>query len=146
MSSRTRAFVGVVILGMLLSAVAGWAQSAQQTEPDITKVPVAAQPSDHFDVNAATDAYMDLMPASAKAHGDAYFEGGYWLILWDFLCGAVISLLLLSLGWSAWMRNLAERITRFRWLQTFLYWVQYLLLTFVLGLPLAAYEGFFREW
>ena len=109
-------------------------------------MPAAAQPSDHFDVNAATDAYMSLMPARAKAHGDAYFEGGYWLILWDFLLGAVISLLLLNLGWSAWMRDLAECITRFRWLQTFLYWVQYLLLTFVLGFPLAAYEGFFREW
>ena len=50
-------------------------QSAQQAEPDITKVPAAAQPSDHFDVDAATDAYMNLMPASVKTHGDAYFEG-----------------------------------------------------------------------
>src|SRR5215467_10557102 len=126
MSSRTRAFVGVVILGMLLSAVAGWAQSAQQTEPDITKAPAAAQPSDHFDVNAATDAYMNLMPPSAKARGDAYFEGGYWLILWDFLVGALISLLLLNLGWSLAMRNFAERITKGKNRQTFLYWVQYL--------------------
>ncbi len=70
-------------------------------QPDITKVPAAAQPSDHFDVDAATDAYLALMPASAKARSDAYFEGGYWLILWDFLFGAVIALLLLNLGWSA---------------------------------------------
>ena len=131
---------------VLMMALSGLAQSPQQSEPDITKVPAAAQPSDHFDVDAATDAYMNLMPPSAKARGDAYFEGGYWLILWDFLVGALISLLLLNLGWSAWMRNLAERITSFRWLQTFLYWVQYLLLTFVLGFPWAVYEGFFREW
>ncbi len=44
------------------------------------------------------------------------------------------------------MRNLAERITRIKWLQTFIYWVQYLLLTSVLGFPMAVYEGYFREW
>ena len=43
------------------------------------------------------------------------------------------------------MRNLAERITRFKPLQTGLYWIQYLLLTTVLGFPLAVYEGYFRE-
>jgi STE24 endopeptidase len=146
MRFRGRVFAVLVVLTVLLGAVAGMAQGAQQAEPDITKVPAAAQPSDHFDVDAATDAYMNLMPASAKAHGDAYFEGGYWLILWDFLCGAVISLLLLNLGWSAWMRNVAERITSLRWLQIFVYWVEYLILTFILGFPLAVYEGFFREW
>ncbi|HZD31650.1 MAG TPA: M48 family metallopeptidase [Candidatus Angelobacter sp.] len=121
------------------------AQAAPEV-PDITKVPVAAQPSDHFNVDAAADAYLALMPASAQARSDAYFEGGYWLILWDFLVGAIISLLLLNLGWSAWMRNLAERITRWKWLQTFLYWVQYLVLTSLLGFPMAVYEGYTREW
>ena len=146
MSLRARAIVSIVMLAVLFLASAEVAQATPEAQPDITKVPAAAQPSDHFDVDAATDAYMDLMPASAKAHSDAYFEGGYWLILWDFLVGAIISLLLLNLGWSAWMRNVAERITRWKWLQTFIYWVEYLLLTSVLGFPLAVYEGFFREW
>ena len=145
MSLRVRGLVGVVMAVSFLTA-GGVAQTAPQAAPDITKVPAAAQPSDHFDVNAATSAYMDLVPASARARSDAYFEDGYWLILWDFFVGALISLLLLNLGWSAAMRNLAERITRFKGLQTFLYWVQYLLLTSVLGFPLAVYEGFFREW
>jgi len=145
MGVRIRVFAGVTMLAVLFWAVVCGAQTAPEA-PDITKVPAAAQPSDHFDVNAATDAYMDLMPASAKARSDAYFEGGYWLILWDFLVGAIISLVLLNLGWSAWMRNLAERITRLKSLQTFLYWVQYLVLTSLLGFPLAVYEGFFREW
>ena len=114
--------------------------------PDITKIPAAAQPSDHFDANAATEAYLALIPASAKVRSDAYFEGGYWLILWDFLVGAIISLLLLNLGWSLAMRNFAKRITKGKNRQTFLYWVQYLVLTSVLGFPLAMYEGFFREW
>ena len=98
-----------MLLFVLLLAFAAAAQTAPAAQPDITKVPAAAQPSDHFDVDAATDAYLALMPASAKARSDAYFEGGYWLILWDFLLGAVIALLLLNLGWSSAMRNLAER-------------------------------------
>jgi STE24 endopeptidase len=143
---RMRAAATSLLLLVLLFAFSSAAQTAPAAQPDLTKVPAAAQPSDHFDVDAATDAYLALMPASAKARSDAYFEGGYWLILWDFLLGAVIALLLLNLGWSAAMRNLAERITKWKWLQTFIYWVEYLLLTTVLGFPMAVYEGYFREW
>ena len=121
------------------------AQPAVQPSADITKVPAAAQPSDHFDPDAATDAYLAMMPPAAIARSNAYFEGGYWLILWDFLVGAVISLLLLNLRWSARMRDLAARLTRFRWLQTFLYWLQYLVVTSILAFPLTWYEGLYRE-
>ena len=145
MISRFHRFVGVLLLATMFFAVVAVAQAAPEV-PNITKVPAAAQPSGHFDVKAATDAYMELMPESAKARSNAYFEGGYWLILWDFLLGAVIALLLLNMGWSAWMRDLAERITKWKWLQTFIYWVQYLLLTSILGFPMAIYEGYFREW
>ena len=144
MISRFHMCVGAILLTILFFTAAAVAQAAPDV-PDITKVPAAAQPSDHFDVDAATDAYLELMPTSARARSDAYFEGGYWLILWDFLLGAAISLLLLNLGWSSAMRNLAERISNRRNLQTFLYWVQYLLLTSVIGFPMAAYEGYFRE-
>ena len=145
MSRFLRVCAGLAMCAALLMSAGAVAQPAPEV-PDITKVPAAAQPSDHFDVNAATDAYLALMPASAKARSDAYFEGGYWLILWDFLLGAAIALLLLNLGWSAWMRDSAERITRWRWLQTFIYWVEYLLLTSVIGFPMAVYEGYSREW
>ena len=113
--------------------------------PEITTVPPAAQPSANFSADAATEAYLALMPAEAKARSDAYFEGGYWLILWDFLYGVVLALLILNLGWSGSMRNLAERITRFKPLQTLIYWTEYLVLTTILGFPLFVYEGFFRE-
>ena len=78
---------------------------------------------------------MAQIPADAKARSDAYFEGGYWMILWDFLYGAAILLLLLNLGWSAAMRDFAERITRFKPIQSIVYWLQYLLLTSILGFP-----------
>jgi STE24 endopeptidase len=116
-----------------------------QPTVDITQVPAAAQPSAHFDADAATEAYMAMIPPAATARSNAYIEGGYWLILWDFLYSAAIALLLLNLRWSARMRDLAERVTRFRWLQDALYWGQYLVLTSLLGFPLGFYEGYVRE-
>jgi STE24 endopeptidase len=102
----------------------------------------SAQP---FDVNAAVNAYLAKMPAAERARSDAYFEGGYWLQLWDFLLTVFIMWLLLHFRGSAAMRNLAERITRFRPLQTAIYWVQFVLVVAVLNFPLTVYEGYFRE-
>jgi len=118
---------------------------AQQQMPSVTTIPPAAQGSPNFNAEAAADAYLALIPAQSKARSNAYFEGGYWLALWDFLYGSGIALLLLQLRWSAAMRNLAEKLTRFRPLQTGFYWAEYLLVTTVLGFPLAVYEGYFRE-
>lgn len=133
-----------VVFVAFTSGSAG-AQAAIQPTVDITQVPAAAQPSAHFDPDAATEAYLAMMPSAAKARSDAYFEGGYWLILWEFIVASTISLLLLNLRWSAKMRERAERFTRFRWLQDALYWAQYLVLTYLLGFPLEYYENFARE-
>ena len=113
--------------------------------PSVTTVPPAAQPSPNFSPEAATEAYMAMLPTEARARSDAYFEGGYWMILWDFLYGVVVALLLLNLGWSAGMRNLAERITRFKPLQTMIYWAQCAVVATVMLFPLSVYEDYFRE-
>jgi STE24 endopeptidase len=113
--------------------------------PSVINVPAGAQASANFDPDVATHAYLAEIPASTKAKSDAYFEGGYWLILWDFVYAVAVVLLLLNLRWSAAFRNLAERITRFKPLQTMIYWVQYLLVTSVLGFPLTVYEDYLRE-
>lgn len=120
-------------------------QPTPAVAPAVLVVPPEAQPGPAFSVDAATQAYLAQIPPAARARSDAYFEGGYWLILWDFLAGAAISLLLLARGWSAKLRDRAERITRFRFLQTLLYWGQYLVLTYALAFPLTVFEGFFRE-
>jgi STE24 endopeptidase len=144
MDWRLRGFV-LLVLFAAFSLVSAQAQPAIQPTVDITQVPAAAQPSAHFDADAATEAYMAMIPPAATARSNAYIEGGYWLILWDFLYSAAIALLLLNLRWSARMRDLAERVTRFRWLQDALYWGQYLVLTSLLGFPLGFYEGYVRE-
>jgi STE24 endopeptidase len=113
--------------------------------PSVIQVPAEAQASPHFDATAATNAYLGQIPADKMARSNAYFEGGYWLILWDFLYGVAIALLLLNLRWSARMRDLAERVTRFKPVHTFVYWLQYLVLSTILVFPLTVYEGYFRE-
>ena len=112
-------------------------------------VPVAllAQPapSDSFDVEAATDAYLAQQTPEEKESSDAYFEGGYWLQLWGVLYTLGVSWLLLGSGLSARMRDLAERLTKRRPLQTFFYSAQYIVVATVLFFPLTVYQGFFRE-
>ena len=63
----------------------------------------------------------------------------------DFLCGAAVGLLILTLRWSARMRDLAEKVTRFKPVHTLVYWLQYLVLTTILLFPLNVYEDYFRE-
>ncbi|HLX83175.1 MAG TPA: M48 family metallopeptidase [Terriglobales bacterium] len=121
------------------------AQPGANEMPSVIQVPAEAQAGPHFDATAATNAYLAQIPADKTARSDAYFEGGYWLILWDFLYGVVVALLLLNLRWSAKMRDLAERVTRFWPVHTFVYWLQYIVLTTILTFPLGVYEGYFRE-
>jgi STE24 endopeptidase len=113
--------------------------------PSVVRVPVEAQASSHFDVTAATNAYLAQIPAGKTARSDAYFEGGYWMILWDFLYGVVVALLFLNLHWSARMRDLSEKVTRFKPVHTFVYWVQFILLFTLMMFPLSVYEDYFRE-
>jgi STE24 endopeptidase len=98
-----------------------------------------------LDIAAATRAYLASLAPAARTASDAYFEGGYWLQLWDFLLGSAIGVALLHTGASARLRDLATRITRLRPAQTAVYWIAYLLAVSVVGFPLQVYEGFFRE-
>src|ERR1044071_3505412 len=103
-----------LLLLLLAAPLSAQPASVASAMPSKLTIPPEAQPSANFDVDAATKAYLAEMPAEARARSDAYFEGGYWLQLWDFLYGAAIALLLLFTRWSARMRDLAERMTRVR--------------------------------
>lgn len=149
---RNMIFRGLIVLALLMCVSVSRAQQAPgpgakpaTVMPDVIRVPAAAQPSEHFDPDAATDGYLAQIPATARSRSDAYFEGGYWLILWDFLYAVGIYIFLLHFGWSAGMRNVAERMTRFKPMQTLIYWAEFLIVTTILGAPLAVYEGYFRE-
>lgn len=132
----------LAILAVLLSMTA----VGQSTPPPIPLViPPGAQAGPGFNVDAATRAWLDTFPPADKARSDAYFEGGYWLILWDFLYTVGVMLLLLETGLSARMRTMAERVTGVRFVHSAVYWFEFVLVTSVLSFPLTVYEGFIRE-
>ncbi len=135
-----RFFVAFLALSSTLLSAPG--EDAAPPSPPTLTVPSAAV---NADPETATRAWLDTVPADKKARSDAYFEGGYWLIFWNFVVSAAISLLLLNTGVSARIRDFAERRTRFRSLQVIVYGVAYLLLTSALSFPLSLYEHFFRE-
>ena len=133
----------ILLSAILLCASLLCTSLAAQTPPTL-QIPPAAQANANFSVEAATRAYLDTF-ADRKAKSDAYFEGGYWLVLWDFLYGAAVALMLLGTGLSARMRDFAERLSRRKAVATWLYFAQYLAITSIIGAPLGIYEGFLRE-
>jgi STE24 endopeptidase len=120
--------------------------AAQQTTPSSPANPPAATViSVPFDAVAATNAYLATVKREDRVRSDAYFEGGYWLQLWDFLLAVGVNVAILVTGLSRRMRDLAERLVRFRSVQTILYFGQYLIVTTFVLLPMTIYEGFARE-
>jgi STE24 endopeptidase len=140
MLNARRFILPVILLFNLLAAVQLASASPQPVQSSANSAPGQA-----FDIKAAVDAYLAKMPPAQRARSNAYFEGGYWLMLWDFLMAVFVFWLMLHFRWSAGMRNLGERITRFKPIQTVLYWVQFILVFSVLTFPLGVYEGYFRE-
>ena len=134
----------VLFFAFLAGTFSGLAETSPTPAP-VLEVPAAARPSPNFDVEAATDAWLATVPADKKARSDAYFEGGYWLQLWDFLVSAAIMLGLLQSRLSARIREWAGRLTARKNLQTLVYFVPFLLVMSILQFPLTLYEGYVRE-
>ena len=107
--------------------------------------PAAVSSTTSFDPVRATQVLLDTLPAEKRAKSNAYFEGGYWLLLWDFLVAAGISIFLLASKFSAQLRDFAERVTGSKTLQVAIYSIGYILVVAVLSFPLGLYEQFIRE-
>lgn len=135
-----RVVLAIVALALIALTSVGSSQSASaaDTAPSVTA-------AGHFDADTATASYLATMTPAARARSDAYFEGGYWLLLWDLVIALLLAWTLLASRLSARMRDFAVRLTRVRWAQTALYAIQYFILTTIVTLPWAAYEGYFRE-
>lgn len=114
-------------------------------EDVVLEIPAGAEAGPDFDVDDATSAYVNLLTEQERARSDAYYEGGYWLQLWGFLYGLGVAWILLSSRISAKMRDLAERVGKWRWLHSAVYGIQYVVIGTLLTFPLTVYQGFFRE-
>jgi STE24 endopeptidase len=139
---RIASLIVVMTLATALPATA-----AQPASPPKTSAATSSPASPRFDPVAATEVYLAKMSPEQVTKSDSYFEGGYWLRLWNYLLSAALSLILLTTGLSARMRAAAERLLNFHAppLQTLIYGGQYFLFTTILSFPLSLYEGFYRE-
>lgn len=145
-ASLSHAFLLVLLFATILLLTGPLPPAQAQAAPaKLTAESGSVAAAQSFDVKAAVDAYLARIPADQRARSDAYFEGGYWLLLWDFLSTVLVMWMMLRFRWSARMRDLAERLIRFKPLQSALYWVQFVILFAVIVFPLTVYEGYFRE-
>jgi len=135
-------------VSLFVLSVASLLWADPQASP-ATSAPAANAAADQsgpaFDVKAAVDAYLATIPPDKKARSDAYFEGGYWLQLWDFVLGAIIAIFLLQTRLSARMRDWAGRVSSWRGVRDLIYFLQFLLFTSIVEFPMAVYEGYIRE-
>jgi STE24 endopeptidase len=138
-----KCFVAVWLLCLAGSALA--AQPITRDLPPGLQIPAAAQPGPNFDVDKATEAYLNLLSPEQRKLSNSYFEGGYWLQLWELLWNAGACVLLLVTGASSWMSRLSQRISRRKWISTPIYVLQFVIALYLLDLPLSVYTDFLRE-
>lgn len=94
---------------------------------------------------AATQAYMDRLPAEVLAKSAAYWEGGYWMQLWNLLFGLAVAAVFLAGHRAARLRDWAQRVGRGAVRRDMLFAGAYLALSELVGLPLSFYQGWWRE-
>src|SRR5204863_1963555 len=124
--------------------VSSFERAARVNDPGYRST-ATADDAKPIDPAAATQAWLDSVPRNQREKSDAYFEGDYWLILWNFLLTAAISAFLLSSRFSARLRDFSERVTKVKNFQIVCYAIPYLLFVYALSFPLNLYENFFRE-
>ena len=148
MSPPTRKAILPILCSLLLicaSCDTAVADTIVRDLPPGLHVPAGAQPGPGFDAERATEAWLGLLSPEQRALSDAYFEGGYWLKLWSVLYGLGVMAILLWTGLSRRMRDFADQVGRKRWLSVAIYAALFIVVTFVLDLPLSIYQGFVRE-
>jgi STE24 endopeptidase len=144
-----------LILGFALLAAAALSPAAAQDAavpaadaPLAAKVelvvPQDAQAGPGFDVERATQAWVETLTPAQRARSEAYFEGGYWLRLFSFLYGLAIAWVFLGLRVSARIRDVSLKVASPTG-QSAIYAALYTPVAFALSFPLTWYEGFWRQ-
>ncbi|SDM19449.1 M48 family metallopeptidase [Maricaulis salignorans] len=106
---------------------------------------LAVQAAPAFDPETATQAYLATLDGAARARSDAYFEGGYWLILANFVIGLIVAGILLQTSFAKTLRDKLRAAVKFNWATTLVFAAVYSLITSILTFPMTLYEGFYRE-
>lgn len=95
-----------------------------------------------FNPEAATQAYIDSLGPEALERAAAYTTGNHWLLLGGLLVSAVITGLIVRLGWlSGLERRFGEKSN----IGVFLISLVYLLVSSLIALPWTIYTEWWRE-
>lgn len=145
--------LGAAIAAMLLlfcSPASAQAVPARAPTHSVAVQPLAPIAKPHaapikFVALKATNAYLATISGPARAKSDAYFEGGYWLILLDTIYALIVAGVVLWLHISSGIRNWAANFTRSRFWQVPIYIAVYTVVATALTFPLSLYEDYFRE-
>jgi STE24 endopeptidase len=96
-----------------------------------------------FDPRAATARYIDSLGPTALQKAHDYTVGGHWLLLWELLVAAAVTLLIVR--WGV-LDRLDHRLgERRRNLRAFAVSAIFLLISAILTLPWTIYESWWRE-
>ena len=136
-----------LLIFILLSLAISFSQECFAAKPvvvplDPEKAAEAAKIQDPF---ASTRAYLDAVPVERRQKTKSYARGNYVFTIVDFFFTSILMILLMSSGLSVRFRNLAQRITGNRALQTAFYWVQFLIALTLVNFPLTVYKSYYRE-
>ena len=105
---------------------------------------LSAVKSSAFDTAAATRAYLDSMPPDQAAQTASYHEGQIWLIPISAAVSLLVAYLILQSGLARGLRDSLEGKMP-AWLAVFPFAFVFFIVSSVLELPYAYYEGFIRE-
>ena len=98
-----------------------------------------------IDPAAETARWLATLSPEDLERAVAYTRGGHWLLLWGAIVAIVVSWLIIRTGLLSGIRDRLERRRRRPKLVSLVVGVVYLLLSFVLTLPGAIYESWWRE-
>ena len=98
-----------------------------------------------IDPAAETARWLATLSPEDLERAVAYTRGGHWLLLWGAIVAIVVSWLIIRTGLLSGIRDRLERRRRRPKLVSLVVGVVYLLVRFVLTLPWAIYESWWRE-
>ena len=141
--------ITLAAMAFILNTSLAMAQQEGPSAAPVANVDVHSLPpivtASNFDPQRATAAYLSRISGAARARSDSYFEGRYALLFVDAFFAIALSALLMWLGLSARLRELARRSTDSPFWQVPIYVAQYLTFITLITLPLTIYESFVRE-
>ena len=138
---RVARALGPFALAALVSATALRA-APPPPAPDAAPHGIANQAAEPAPAHAADTGPVPVPEPSEKAK--QYARSGNWLWTFDQVWGLLLPAVFLFAGWSGKLRDLARRIGGNWFFTIVIYFAIFLILSFVVGLPMSYYTGFVR--